>query len=148
MNQLQMQANYVLLPICPNHKCFKVWYEIESIDRFDRLPEKCLDRGESMYAEEQPCAKRFARVSLSAYLTRFLAVRGMEQLVEMAESRRHSRVTQDDAFRQTLTDVSMDKIYRERANGAEFQRLQRLLDSKAQRYADSLILQLDLYIDW
>ena len=148
MNQLQIQADYIVLPVCPNHKCFKVWYGTQSLDRFDRLPETCPDCGESMYAEEKPCAKRFARVSLSAYLTRFLAVRGMEQLVEMAESRRCSRETQDDAFRQTLTDISIEKIYRERADGAEYQRLQRLLDAKAQRYADSLTLQLDLYIDW
>ncbi|CAD6577176.1 MAG: hypothetical protein TREMPRED_001877 [Tremellales sp. Tagirdzhanova-0007] len=32
MNQLQMQVDCILQPICPNHKCFTVWYGIQCIE--------------------------------------------------------------------------------------------------------------------
>ena len=92
---------------------------------------------------------------MQQFLSRILSAPGVEELIETVEIRRAQRDQEDDFFRSTVNDdaafapaAAFARIYRERADGDEYRRIQQLLIERARGTEGSLTLQQDLYVDW
>ena len=138
-----------------NPECHEVFYHITSIERFATLPEMCSACGQSLYFGGVPSVLKFPRISLTQFLTRILSAPGVEELVEKVEERRSRRDHVDEEMRMTIANspgfparAAFARIYRERADGEEYRRLQQLLDRRPGRTEGSLSCQLDLYVEW
>ena len=152
---LAVDDEVLLHPTCSNSECHNVFYEIKTVEGFTSLPEHCPACQHPLYVGGIPSVLKFPRVSLQQFLSRTLSAPGVEELIEEARIRRKRREDQDDAFRLNVAGdptlparAAFTRIYRERADGDEYQRLQELLDRRARNIEDSLTCQLDLYVDW